>query len=112
MRDSRCHSPVPNYPLCSGLVSRTRRRPAVSSLKAGESRPVTLGTMVDFTVQGANGQVQLPGTQVSSRQLLALAPVLRTAQPGEMASYPVRVENPTGAGYRAGRGDGAFGSPR
>jgi uncharacterized membrane protein len=67
----------------------------VSSLGAGEVRPVTLGATVDFTSQGTAGAETLAGTAVTGAPIIGLTPASETAQPGGSANYDVRLTNPT-----------------
>ncbi len=69
----------------------------VANLQPGEVREVTLGTTVDFFVQGAPGQITLPPTVVASQHILAIEPTTQTVRPGEEALYTLTVKNPTGA---------------
>jgi uncharacterized membrane protein len=67
----------------------------VSNLQPGEAREVTLGATIDFTFQGAPGQLTLPPTFVTSQQILAIDPPTQTVRPGEAAPYTLTVKNPT-----------------
>jgi uncharacterized repeat protein (TIGR01451 family) len=67
----------------------------VSAMQPGESRAVTAGTTVAFTVQSTPGQVTLPEQDVVAKQILELDPTQQTTQPGQTAQYTVTVLNPT-----------------
>ncbi|MEO8268485.1 MAG: dockerin type I domain-containing protein, partial [Aureliella sp.] len=59
----------------------------------GESRPVTLGTTIDFAFQGTAGQVALPRTVVAAEQVLSLESGSQTVRPGGEADYTVTFTN-------------------
>ncbi len=66
----------------------------VVGLQPGESRPVTLGTTIDFAFQGTAGQIALPRTVVAAEQVMSLAPASQTIRPGGQADYTVTFTNP------------------
>ncbi|HWB10387.1 MAG TPA: DUF4214 domain-containing protein [Pirellulales bacterium] len=67
----------------------------VSDIQPGESRAVTSGTTVDFTVESTPSQVTLPEQDVVADQILQLSPAQQTTQPGQTAQFTVTVLNPT-----------------
>jgi large repetitive protein len=84
--------------LASGNTGQTFTwQSTVNNLQPGETRGVTLGTTVDFFVQGKPGQLTLPPTAVASQQILSIAPPSQTVRPGEAAPYTLTVKNPTGS---------------
>ncbi|MCA9156933.1 MAG: hypothetical protein KDA72_01320 [Planctomycetales bacterium] len=66
----------------------------VVGLQPGESRPVTLGTSIDFAFQGTAGQVALPRTVVAAEQVLSLDPAHQIVRPGGEADFNVKFTNP------------------
>lgn len=66
----------------------------VDGLQPGESRPVTLGTTIDFAFQGTAGQVALPRTVVAAEQVLSLDPASQSVRPGDAAEFNVTFTNP------------------
>lgn len=69
----------------------------VTDLAAGESRQVVTGATVDFTSQGANGQVVLGPLTVAGEHVLGLDPDTQTASPGESVPFTLSLTNPTAA---------------
>jgi transglutaminase-like putative cysteine protease/uncharacterized membrane protein len=69
---------------------------ALTGLRPGESRKVTLDTTVAFTALGTPGQVALPAQEVAAEQILSLDPATRTVRPGSPAAFTLTIANPTG----------------
>lgn len=90
-----------NLTFSSGDTGRTLTwRSLVTDLQPGESRPVTLGTDIAFTVSGGDGAFSLPATAVAGRQVLGIDPGTRTVRPGESAAYVLAIDNPAATAVR------------
>ena len=84
-----------NVLLDAGMSSQTITwNTSIADLQPGESRAATLGTAINFTVQGSDGRINLPLQNVFAEQVLALDPASRTLRPGETAAYTVTIANP------------------
>jgi uncharacterized membrane protein len=70
---------------------------AVSALRSGEARSVTLGGSVAFTSGTTMGTLALAPTQVSSVSIVGLSPAGQTVVPGAAANYTLTLLNPTDA---------------
>lgn len=82
--------------LASSMTSETLQwQSMVTALQPGESRPVTVGTTIDFVFEGTSGQVMLPRTSVAAEQVMSLFPGAQTVKPGEVATYSVVLANPS-----------------
>jgi uncharacterized membrane protein len=67
----------------------------VKDLQPGDVVPVTGTTTIDFVDQGAPGTLTLPPALVSGVHLVGLDPTSQTVQPGETATYDIRLQNTT-----------------
>jgi uncharacterized membrane protein len=81
------------------LTSTTRItwQSTVSDLGAEESRPLTLGTTVDFVSHGTPGTISGPAATVTGASIIQLMPQSETARPDETVTYDVRLSNLTNA---------------
>jgi hypothetical protein len=69
----------------------------LNNLTTGDVQPVTLGATVNFTSQGTSGTLQLPGTTVTGVSIISILPPSQTVIPGGIASYDIRLTNPSSA---------------
>jgi hypothetical protein len=66
----------------------------LTGLKPGEVRPLTLGTLVSYTIESGSNRVALPGAYVQAVKLVSIAPVEQVVGVGQMARYTVTLRNP------------------
>jgi len=69
----------------------------VSGVTAGEVVPIVTGASVVYQDLGTPGSIDLTGSSVTGTSIISVTPQSATAQPGGMATYNVRLTNPTDA---------------
>jgi hypothetical protein len=67
---------------------------ALTGLRPGEVRPLTLGTLVTYTIESGSNQIALPGAYVQAVKLVSVAPAQQTIGVGQTARYTVTLRNP------------------
>jgi hypothetical protein len=67
---------------------------ALTGLRPGEVRPLTLGTLVTYTIESGSNQIALPGAYVQAVKLVSVAPAQQVIGVGQTARYTVTLRNP------------------
>lgn len=67
---------------------------ALTGLKPGEVRSLTLGTLVTYTIESGSNRIALPGSYVQAVKLVRITPSMLTVGAGQTARYTVTLSNP------------------
>jgi hypothetical protein len=66
----------------------------LTGLRPGDVRPLTLGTLVSYTIESGSNRIVLPGSYVQAVKLVSVAPEVRRVGVGQTARYTVTLRNP------------------